>query len=290
MASHPTVDGLYDSARRYARLALEAHAQGQYHLVALDAGTALEHLTKACLVQRSPVLIAELKNEGSIDSVLVLLGIRADAAHDAEPQTTTSAGATHLRTVGLRGALGRMHKLTPSNATTQEDWKNLLALADMRDGTVHAASNDQVEMTLMAAFAKYINVLLDDLRRDHKDFWGSRLSIVEALLTRARDSISYAVNIKLEAARVRFRRYREPLVLEAIRQVATAEPADLTAIYRECPICDSQGRAKGGFFGDQLPFTFIADSFKCSVCGLHLASPAEIEAAGMPAEWSMTII
>jgi hypothetical protein len=29
--------------------------------VAIDAGTALEHLTKACLVSRSPALLTELK-------------------------------------------------------------------------------------------------------------------------------------------------------------------------------------------------------------------------------------
>ena len=284
MAYLPTADGLYNSARRYARLTLEAHAKGHHHLVALDAGTALEHLAKACLVRRSPVLIAEFKNENSFKSVLLLLQINPNSNH----QGTGSAASNQLRTVGLREALDRMRQFAPTNA----EWNDLITLADMRNGSVHTASSDEVEMKLLVAFAKHVNVTLVDLRRERSSFWGARLSVVEALLDRARDSVAHAVKVKLAAARVRFEGYREPVILQAMQQVATAEPIGLDAAYRQCPACGSQGRAKGGYTGDipdpldnpaepVAPLKFSAQSFRCPICGLYLVSPAEIEAAGM---------
>ena len=42
--------------------ALGAHYRGDHQRVAGDAGTALEHLTKACLASRSPALLADLKS------------------------------------------------------------------------------------------------------------------------------------------------------------------------------------------------------------------------------------
>jgi hypothetical protein len=281
----PTSDSLYSSARRYARLALEAHAKDRHHLVALDAGTALEHLAKACLVQRSPVLIAEFKNESSFKSVLLLLQIDPNSGH----QKTGSAASNQLRTVGLRGALERMRQLASTNA----EWNDLMSLADMRDGCVHAASSDEVELKLLVAFAKHVNILLADLPRDRSDFWGSRLSVIQALLDRARDSVVHAVNVKLAAAQVKFQsRLREPLILQAMQQMATAELTGLDAAYRQCPACGSQGRAMGGYTGD-IPdplddpaeplasLEFTSQSFRCAICGLYLDSPAEIEAAGM---------
>ena len=55
-------DAFYRGAREFARSALEAHHAGNHRRVALDAGTAVEHLAKACLARRSRALLAELRN------------------------------------------------------------------------------------------------------------------------------------------------------------------------------------------------------------------------------------
>ena len=41
-------EAFYESARDFAQRALQAHHAGEFRRVALEAGTALEHLAKAC--------------------------------------------------------------------------------------------------------------------------------------------------------------------------------------------------------------------------------------------------
>jgi hypothetical protein len=291
-----TVDGLYESARRYSRMTLDTHAKGRHHLVALYAGTALEHLAKACLAKRSPALVADFKGESSFRSVLLLLEIATKSEQPAGDPAASLSGSLHdLRTVGLRGALERMRFFIASAAK----WEDLMSLAAMRDGTVHAAADDEVAMKLIVAFVQHANSLVADLHRDHDQFWGSRLSVVNALLTRARDRVTYIVRIKLAAAKANFEQYRQPLVLEAVRQAVTARPLGVNQAFAACPVCSSQGIATGfcdpaaGAWHDQsskppdpsVGVDFTAESFACLVCGLRLNSSSEIEAAGMQRSW-----
>src|ERR1700747_2899783 len=102
MASSPTVDDFYRTACEFARSSLDAHVRQKHHLVALYAGTSLEHLAKACLAKRSPALITELRNEDSFRSLLLLVGV------------TAVSTSPKLRTVGLRGALQRARFLVTS--------------------------------------------------------------------------------------------------------------------------------------------------------------------------------
>jgi len=108
MVFSPTVGEFYATASEFARNSLAAHVHQKHHLVALYSGTSLEHLAKACLMRRSPVLITELRNEDSFRSLLTLVGI---ASAGVPPQ---------LRTVGLRGHFNecdRSFRLTPSGIT-----------------------------------------------------------------------------------------------------------------------------------------------------------------------------
>ncbi len=95
MADPFSSDAFYGSAREFALSALEAHHAGNHRRVPLDAGSALEHLAKACLARRSPALLAELKGDSSIGSVIGLLRIEGAAV------------PAIVRTVGLSGALAR---------------------------------------------------------------------------------------------------------------------------------------------------------------------------------------
>jgi hypothetical protein len=132
-------DTFYDSAREFAITALEAHHSGNYRRVALDAGTALEHLAKACLARRSPALLAELKGEQSVASLAWLLEI--DGAK-LPPK---------VRTVGLSDALSRTDSFVTSTAARED----LQTLVDMRNGVVHAAQNAEIEGRILAAFAQH---------------------------------------------------------------------------------------------------------------------------------------
>src|SRR5918994_2133066 len=125
----PTADELYESAASFAQTALDAHHRGEHKRVALNAGTALEHLTKACLATRSTALLAELRpGANNWLSLLVLCGYP-----EGRPR--------QLRTVGLREALERAKTFFTSVAPELD----LALLVDLRDGVVHAAVNDEVE-------------------------------------------------------------------------------------------------------------------------------------------------
>jgi hypothetical protein len=234
MVNSPTPDTLYDSAREFAESALEAHHARKYRRVALDAGTALEHLAKACLATRSPALLTELRGEASFPSVLRLLGI------------SQGSGARRLRTVGLRDALDRV-KAFVSSAASGDDLRTLI---DMRDGTVHAAGDDKVEERLLVAFAQHADELLADLGRDRAQFWGGQLSAVDALLADASDKVAHDVEVQLAAAHASFERQfgEAPDEMLAIVQRLTTpnfRGGDVGDERADCPVCDSHGVATG---------------------------------------------
>jgi hypothetical protein len=282
MADAFTPDAFWDSAREFAAAALDAQADGRFRRVAIEAGTALEHLAKACLASRSPALLIELRGEGAFGSLLTLLGIAG------------GAGPGQVRTVSLRDALERVQKLVPSTASMSD----LLMLAGMRDGTVHAALTDEVEERILAAFVQHCDVLLTDLGVDRAEFWGGRLSVVDALLAEASDRVAHRVAVKLAAARARLAARvagEDPRLLQLARQLADARNEfEWDAAPAECPVCESLGVATGTreevypvvyteTYGERT--IFRAQAFTCSICRLCLDSPAEMEAADMQTEY-----
>lgn len=268
-----TPAGFISSAREFAAGALDAHVAGNFRRVALDAGTTLEHLAKACLASRSPALLTELRNESNFKSLLSLLGIAGGAAPT-------------LRTVSLRDALTRVRTFVTSTAAVAD----LQMLIDMRDGTVHAARNQGVEERLVVAFVQQSEALLKDLDIDRDNFWGRQLAVVDALLAEASDKIAHHVAVKLAAARGRLevRSVEEhPELLKLARVVQVRQSFDEHTNPEVCPVCDSFGIESG--ISDQTYDSetntewevFTAETFACSVCGLKLDSPTELSAAGI---------
>jgi hypothetical protein len=283
--SELTAGSFTESAREFAMTALDAHFAGDFRRVALDAGTALEHLAKACLASRSPALLTELRSEGNFASLLVLLGIPA------------IGGAGPIRTVGLRDALARVRKLVPSTAPVAD----LGFLTDMRDGTVHAAADDEVEERLVVAFVQHCDALLTDLKADRSEFWGRQLRVVDALLADAGDMVAHHVAVKLAAARARLdaRAVAEhPEMLKLARQLAASRSYfEWETAPEYCPVCEDTTatvtgvRDVGYDYEDDVSgwpvreaMVFRSQKFACAVCGLRLDSPAEIEEAGLAAE------
>ena len=287
MAVDLSPEAFYESARSFAETALQAHHARDYRRVALDAGTALEHLLKACLASRSPALLVELK-PGKINyhSLLRLLNI---------PE---GGPLRQVRTVSLRDALERVKVfVTPSGS---ED--DLTTLVGMRDGTVHSALDDDVETHLLAAFAQYVNTLLADLDRDRAEFWGDQTSVVDALLADAGDKVAHDVAVKLAAARAYFaQHYGEgpTNLLELLRQRFEPDEYRDDQMTAGCPACESLGLATGNHdvgwepddweggrvIGVSPVVWFTPSTFECRVCRLRLDSLDEVVAAGMEPRW-----
>lgn len=277
-----TPDAFYGRARDFAQTALVAHHAREHARVALDAGTAIEHLAKACLATRSPALLVDLRGEGNFTSLLRLLGIS-----EGTPR--------QLRTVGLRGAHDRTKRFITSTASDGD----LGILFDMRDGTVHAAQDDEVEERLVVAFVQYADAVLADLGRDRAVFWDGQLEVIDALLADASDKVAHRVGVNLAAARANFeRQYGEvpEVLLDLVRRLANPQVFDDDQAPVECPACESLGVADGehdvewGFEDEGSPIGtvwFTADGFTCHVCGLQLDSAAEFTAANMESRWEI---
>ena len=280
----PTADGLYASAASFAQSALEAHHRGAHQRVALDAGTALEHLTKACLAKRSPALLAEMKTTPNNWASLVLL-----CGHpEGRPK--------QLRTVGLREARERVKTFFTSSASDAD----LTLLIDLRDGVVHAALNDEVEERLLVAFVQQADATLIDMERPRASFWGDRLDVVDALLADASDKVAHRVRVKLKNAKVTFDDKFDDMANEQRTFITSMTPVfdETEEATAACPACGCKGIARGDMRVDDhyemdsdgevtggAWVVFVPSSFHCQQCGLRLDTPAEVAAAGMPKEW-----
>jgi hypothetical protein len=232
MADPFSPNAYYENARDFALSALEAHHAGNHRLVPVNAGTAVEHLAKACLANRSPALLADLKGGSPIGSLIGLLRIEGTAV------------PAKIRTVGLSEALTRAGRFVRSKAAKDD----LQTLTDMRNGTVHAAEDTEVEERILAAFAQQADALLTDLGRNRDDFWRGQLLVVDALPKDASDKLAHRVDVKLAAAAAMLKRRNDTEGKDVIRLLRTvSETAPLAADQRlhKCPVCDSFGIATG---------------------------------------------
>jgi hypothetical protein len=281
MVTAPTADELYSSARKFAQSALEAHHKDDHQRVAVDAGTALEHLTKACLANRSPAMLTELK-PNNWPSLLILCGFPEDRPRQ------------QLRTVGLRDARLRLKSFVTSGATEAD----LDLIIDLRDGVVHAAVNDEVEERLLVAFVKQADAMLADLNKSRADFWADQLDVVDALVADATDKVRHRVQLAVARAKAAFAQEYGGMSDE-MRDVIKNTPPPFDERHEaiaKCPACGSKGVASGdakmdtqrrpdGDAPDWVFLVFAPVTLSCQACGLRLNTQAELAVAGVPDEW-----
>ncbi|MEU4827709.1 hypothetical protein AB0H37_38090 [Actinomadura sp. NPDC023710] len=125
--SVPTYEGLLDSARFFANRALRDSTSDDQFGVLLDAGTLIEHLSKALLISKNPAYLVESKPT-NFDHLLHLTGQGGRA-----PLT----GA--VRTIGAYEAVTRVRRLVDIR-TSQTDLDQVL---QVRNGIVHAGAFDE---------------------------------------------------------------------------------------------------------------------------------------------------
>ncbi len=290
MADPFSCDAFYASAREFALSALEAHHSGNHRRVPIDAGTAVEHLAKACLARRSPALLVELRRDSSFDSLIALLRIEG------------AGGPGSIRTVGLSEALSRIGRFVKSKVSKGD----LQTLIDLRNGIVHAAEDAEVEERILTAFVQQADSLLTDFGGGREDFWDGQLAVVNALLADASDKLAHRVEVRLAAAEAMIdRRYEsegEP-VIRALRALSKSVPLTIDQRFRDCPVCGSDGIATGEHTvewnpddsykeASQVPnfvgeVWFTAQKFFCPVCHLRLDSEDEIDVAGIEPGWQI---
>jgi hypothetical protein len=277
----PGAEELFASARSFARTALDAHSLPDARRAAMDAGTALEHLIKACLAKRSPVLLLDL-HEKNWEPLLVVLG-----------QLPASARIPH--SISLSTAITRFRALVTSGPSKDD----LTELVQLRNGVVHVGAQLPLGEHVFTAFLRQVDVCVADYGVERGDFWSEHLAAVDALLADRASRIERVVGSKLAMAKQRYVERFSGFAPDLVKALVGTQ--DLPGEYeshRTCPACGALGVARGDHRvdydyeydrdGDIVGGAWVefdANSFACPACRLRLDSPEELSQAGMETTW-----
>ncbi|MEU2415187.1 hypothetical protein ABZ736_28005 [Streptomyces sp. NPDC013099] len=283
MDSPVTFDRLYEGARRFARLAMEAHAEEDQEVFLLHAGVGVERLAKATLARVHLTLLTEVN--GKDDMLLHFAG-------------ALSTPAARLRTIGASAAIGRLRKMgvLPQKQKSSSEADDLDGLIELRNGVAHLGA-DNVE-DYLATFVATVDKLLQHLGRDSSSFWGSWSDAVRVIQDDRAGRLQKAVRLKMNQARHRFSTRFADLpegAVDGVEQAVSERGLTVVEVSPEgarfqtlsqCPAC---GREAAALFlaVDRHSLLFDlklkTESLLCGLCGFHLSNAEEVEAAGLPA-------
>jgi hypothetical protein len=173
--------------------AMRAWANGKYDKVALIAPLALEHLGKAVLWRRNPVLLTPLGDNA--EASLMSLA------------TAPSLASPKLRTIGLKQVLERVETVIEGLAIVQGD---KMRLVNVRNGATHVGAADASRDVLLDALT-LTQTMLADLGVDPATYFGQHSRDVTALLDAKRTEVGHRVLAKRAKARQRIDQLTENL-------------------------------------------------------------------------------
>lgn len=291
---------LIDSAHTWMTAALDAWTEEDYAKVSALAPLAVEHLGKAVLWQKNPVLLLPLQSGAEA----VLLALATDP-RIADPK---------LRTVGLGVLLSRLRSLLGSLPVNENRCKRV---ADVRNGAMHVGTGNESSKVFSDCLA-LCNAFLGELEEGEESFYGEEhQSSVLKLLDESRSDLQRSI----DARRARAQRHLADLKRElhndelyaAILKQRESEAERTTGEWvrafqvetlgAECPECGHEGRLFGEVTLDQemdwdveplgggqyepVPMglywvvQFDPRGFECNVCHLDLDGTAELDICGL---------
>ncbi|MFJ8406386.1 hypothetical protein ACIQ9K_38925 [Streptomyces microflavus] len=282
MDSPVTFDRLYEGARRFARLAMEAHAEEDQEVFLLHAGVSVERLAKAALARVHLTLLTEVN--GKDDMLLHFAG-------------ALSTPPVRLRTISASTAIGRLRKMDvlPQKQKSSSEADDLDGLIELRNGVAHLGT-DNVE-DYLATFVTTVDKLLQHLEQDCGSFWESWSETVRVIQDGQAGRLQRDVRLRMKQARHRFRtsfgRLSEGVIDGAARGgsergLTVVEVSPGRALFRtlsQCPACDREAASLFlAVAGDSLLFNLElkTESLVCALCGFRLSGAEEVEAAGLP--------
>ncbi|OMI35699.1 hypothetical protein [Streptomyces sparsogenes] len=280
MESPVTFDRLYEGAKRFARLAMEAHAEEDQEVFLLHAGVSVERLAKAALVRVHPTLLTEVN--GKDDMLLHFAG-------------AVSKPPARLRTIGASTAIDRLRKMDVLPKKPKSEAADLDGLIELRNGVAHLGADDMEDY--LGVFTATVDKLLQHVRRDRGAFWESWSDTVQVILDDRADRLQKAIRLRMDQARHRFRTRFADLPHGAVEGAAQAvserglivvEVGPGKALFQtlsQCPACDREAAALFLAVGVGSPLfdmELTAEGLLCGLCGFHLSSTNEVEAAGLP--------
>ncbi|MDL4815989.1 hypothetical protein [Actinomadura opuntiae] len=295
--STPTYEELLASARFFADRALRDYTNDDRRAVLMDAGTLLEHVSKALLIQTNPAYLVELK-PGGFDHLLHLTG-RGDRA----PRLGS------LRTIGANEAVTRVQKLVDIR-TSKADLDDVL---QVRNGIVHTGAFDETRTRqLLTACLRYCEEVYHDLGMDAP--WGRHAHVVQTLLRQSWTDVQHEVYRKITAAKVRLRALMGQIPKSEQAAVAAGRQSVLHPLARrtvrtptgqlyvaelvDCPVCTHAGALCLGHLREgvewhknsphesedpNIPAVWLQpEELHCHVCGVSFSNADEMQLAGVP--------
>jgi hypothetical protein len=286
--------GLYQSAKRFSGLTMEAYHEGQWDLFFINAGTTLELLGKSYLASLHPSMIAK---RDDFDSFLHACG-REDLA---------STAVRSFRTIPATDVLQYCARLIPTITNLLQPLRMLFWA---RNGIVHAGSSHTADMEgILIPYLRGLIALLESLGVSKQEFFGELGTFVDSVMSKANDEdqryVARAIPLARQALHSRFREHEEgdiKIITEALsglfverRMDALEERSDAKEFsedVRECPACGGLARVEGavgketkierrGKFTETVR-SFYPRSLYCEVCHLKLNNSNQLRLAGIP--------
>ncbi|MFI1035548.1 hypothetical protein [Streptomyces sp. NPDC020951] len=280
MDSPVTFDRLLEGAQRFARLAMEAHAEQDQEVFLLHAGVSVERLAKAALARVHPTLLTEVN--GKDDMLLHFAG-------------AVSKPPARLRTIGASTAIGRLRKMDVLPQKPSGEADDLDGLIELRNGVAHLGTGDVEDY--LGTFVATVDRLLSHLEQEASSFWESWSDTARVVLDDRADRLQKDVRLRMSHARHRFRTRFADLPEGAVdgveravseRGLIVVEVGPAKALFQtlsQCPACDREAAALFLAVDQDSPLfemELTAEGLLCGLCGFHLASTAEVEAVGLP--------
>jgi len=293
----PWNNPLVRSAQKWLAEALSGWAEADSAKVITLAPVAAEHLGKAALWHRNPVLLAPL-DRAHQRSFLMLA-----TAPDLNDAT--------LRTVGLADVLSRLP--TVFAAALPLDDKRKRRLIECRGGAVHVGQftpeNAQHVLTDVLTLVRWLSDLMS---MSHGVLFGVHSDTANRLLDERRSAKERDVDRRLASAQSQMtqlaRSVGEDLLHDTIAQKEALTLDHLPRLIsvvsvsakQRCPACHQQGMLLGDLETDVdvdaewnpdgtvysvgYDYLLIPDSFYCHVCGLTLVDTEELEYCQLPSQ------
>jgi hypothetical protein len=280
MDSPVTFDRLFEGAKRFTRLAMEAHAEQDQEVFLLHAGVSVERLAKAALARVHATLLTEVN--GKDDMLLHFAG-------------AVSKPPARLRTIGASTAIGRLRKMDvlPQKPSSEAD--GLDGLIELRNGVAHLGTGDVEDY--LGTFIATVDRLLSHLGQEAGAFWESWSDTAQVVLDDRADRLQKDVRLRMNQARHRFRTRFADLPEGAVdgveqavgeRGLIVVEVGPQKALFQtlsQCPACEREAAALFLAVDKDSPLfdmELTAEGLLCGLCGFRLASTDEVEAVGLP--------
>jgi len=289
----PLAQHLATSAIEFVRSSLRAHGDGRSRPFLLEAGTALEHLLKAALAERNPVLIADRRRVAGLGWFV------DEKKHTIEPPLK-------LRTIGI----GECIDIAIEVGVPITDRSPADRFADHRNGVAHLGIGGMDEadallpgyLTLLTTLAVDLGISLDALFGEFREFATTQIAEHQAEVHRVLAG-------RVAQAQVRFKElygsYDDKAVanLREMAERATRTRASPDEQVVACPACDMPALGHGevviaawepdydndGNVWNAYPaLEYRPNELQCGVCHLHLDTTDLVLASKVFDTWEVS--